>query len=109
MEENTCTDACSEEYYNPPNTSKIESKGDVHIEGVNAKHRRDNSELIEIVVERISVKTQKISIRTLEKSSNNKESKFPCRFKLSKIENFLVDCNLFPKDYDEYNVAKKLI
>jgi hypothetical protein len=30
-------------------------------------------------------------------------------FKLSKNESDLVNCNLFPEDYNEYNVAKTLI
>jgi hypothetical protein len=29
--------------------------------------------------------------------------------KLFKSENDLVDCNMFPKDYDEYNAVKTLI
>jgi hypothetical protein len=61
------------------------------------------------VVERIGVKTQKLNKRTLEKRNNNKESKFPSRLKLFESKSFLVDFNLFPKDYDEYNPAKRLI
>jgi hypothetical protein len=70
---------------------------------------RGSSELTKINIKRNNVKTQKLSIGTLEKRSNNKKSKFPSRLELSKIKNFLVDYNLFSKDYNEYNATKRLI
>jgi hypothetical protein len=81
----------------------------VDIEGVNLEQGRDNSELTETMVERISMKTQKLNIRTLEKRNNNKKSKFPSRFELFESENNMVDCNMFLEDYNEYNATKRLI
>jgi hypothetical protein len=78
------------------------------IEGVNAEQGKDNSELTKKMVERISVKTKKLSIRTLKKKNNSKESKFPSKPKFES-ENNVVDCNMFVKDYSEYNATKKLI
>jgi hypothetical protein len=45
----------------------------------------------------------------MEKRRNNLEFKFPSRLKLSKSESDLVNCNLFPEDYNEYNATKRLI
>ncbi len=73
------------------------------------EQRRDNSKLIEIAVERISVKTQKLSIRTMDKRRNIIESKFPSRLKLFERESDLVDCNMFLEDSDEHNATKILI
>jgi hypothetical protein len=53
-------------------------------------------------------KQKKLSIRTLEKRCNNKESQFPSIVKLSKNKSNLED-NLFLKDYDENNATKKII
>jgi hypothetical protein len=52
------------------------------------------------------VKTTNINIITLENRCNNKKSKFPWMFELSKSESNMVDYNLFFKDYDEYNATK---
>ncbi len=79
------------------------------IDGVNAKQGRHGSELTKIIIERINVKTQKLSIKTLEEKHNNKKFKFPSMFKLFESESDLVDYNLLPKDYNEYNAAKTLI
>ncbi len=106
--ENTCTNAYSKEYYTPPKTSKTKGEGVMDIEGVNAEQGKDNSELTKKMVERISVKTKKLSIRTLKKKNNSKESKFPSKPKFES-ENNVVDCNMFVKDYSEYNATKKLI
>jgi hypothetical protein len=67
---------------------------------------RHGSKLTEIVVERISVKIEKLSIKMLENRYNNKECKFPSMFKQLKNES---DYNMFPKDYDGYNATKTLI
>jgi hypothetical protein len=40
---------------------------------------------------------------------DNTKSKFPSIVHLSKSENNLEECNLFPKDYDKYNATKRLI
>jgi hypothetical protein len=79
------------------------------IEGVNVEQRRDNSKLIETMVQRINVTMQKLSIGTLEKKNNCKESKFPSRFELFENKSDLVDYNVFLEVFDEYNVAKRLI
>jgi len=81
----------------------------VDIDNVNAKQGRHNFELTKIVVERINVKTQKLSIRTLEKRSYRKEFQFPSIIKLFENESDLEDYNMFLEDYDEYNVANALI
>jgi len=57
--ENTYTNACNEEYYNPLKTLETKNKDIMDIEGVNVKQGRDNSKLTKTVVERINVKTQK--------------------------------------------------
>jgi hypothetical protein len=84
----------------------MESKGGVDIDNVNVEQGKNNSKLVETIVERFSVKTQKLSIRMLGKKCNSKKSQFPSIIKMSKSENDLEDCNLFPKDYDEYNAQK---
>jgi hypothetical protein len=81
----------------------------VDIDGVNVEHGRHNSKLIEILVKRINVKTQKLSINILEKTHNNKEFKFPSMLKLFESESNLVDYNIFHEDYDKYNGTKTLI
>jgi hypothetical protein len=55
------------------------------------KQGENSSKLIEIVIESIDVKTQKLSIRTLGKRCNNKESQFPSIIKMSKSENDLTE------------------
>lgn len=54
--------------------TKTESEGGSDINDVNVEQRRNNFELIEIVVERINVKTQKLNLRTLGKIHNNKDT-----------------------------------
>jgi hypothetical protein len=109
INEYTYIDVCIKEYYTPLETSKIENKAGVDINNVNAEQRKNNSKLVETIIKRISVKTQKLSIRMLGKRCNSKESQFPSIIKMSKIENNLEDFNLFPKHYDEYNATKILI
>ncbi len=75
---------------------------------MNEEHGRNSSQLIETIVKRISVKTQKLSLRTLGKRHNNKESQFPYIVQLSKRESDMEDCNMFLEDYNEYNAAKKI-
>jgi hypothetical protein len=62
-----------------------------------------------IIIKRISVKIQKLSIRTLGKKCNNKKSQFPFVVELFEIKSDLEDCNLFLEDYNEYNATNKLI
>ncbi len=88
---------------------KIENKGGVDIDDVNAEHGRNSFELIKTVVKRINVKKKKKSIRTLEKRCNINESQFPSIVELSKNESNLEDYNLFPKDYNDFNAAKIFI
>jgi hypothetical protein len=54
--------------------TKTESKGGVDINDVNAEQRKNSFELIETIVERINVKTQKLNLRTLGKRHNNKDT-----------------------------------
>jgi hypothetical protein len=75
---------------------------------VNVEQGKHNYILIEAIIERINAKTQKLSIRKLEKICNNK-TKFPSMFKMSESKSDLVDCNMFLEDYDEYSAAKTLI
>ncbi len=89
-------------------TLETKSEGALDIDGVNAKQRRHNSKLTETIVERISEKTQKLNIRTLEKRHNNKEFKFPSMFELFESESDLVNYNIFHEDYDEYNATKNI-
>jgi hypothetical protein len=56
--------------------------------------------LTEIVIERIRVKTQKLSIRAMGKKCNNIESQFPSIIVLSKSKSDMEKCNLFLEDYD---------
>jgi hypothetical protein len=81
----------------------------VDIEGVNVEQGRDIFKLIEIIVERISVTTQKLSIAMLEKINKCKESNFPSKLELFKSKSDSTDCNVFLEVFDEYNVAKRLI
>jgi hypothetical protein len=81
----------------------------VDIDGLNGEYGRCNFKLIEIVVERINVKIEYPCVRTLKNKCNNKESKFPLILKMFESESDLVDYNMFPEDYDEYNVTKTLI
>jgi hypothetical protein len=90
-------------------TLETKSEGALDIDGVNAKQGKHNSKLTETIVERISEKTQKLNIRTLEKRHNNKEFKFPSMLKLFESESDLVNYNIFHEDYDEYNATKTLI
>jgi hypothetical protein len=76
---------------------------------VNVEQGKHNYILIEAIIERINAKTQKLSIRKLEKICNNKKTKFPSMFKMSESKSDLVDCNMFLEDYDEYSAAKTLI
>jgi hypothetical protein len=85
---------------------EIKIKGGVDIDDVNAKQGKNNFELTEIVVERISVKTQKLSIKTFGKRCNSKNSQFPSIIKLFKSKSDLENCNLLLKDYNEYDATK---
>ncbi len=76
---------------------------------LNVEHGRHSSKLTKIVVERIIVETQKLSMRMLENKPSSKEFKFPSMLKLFESKNNMVDCNLFHEDYDDYNAAKTLI
>jgi hypothetical protein len=69
----------------------------VDIDDVNAKQKKNNSKLTKTIVEKISVKKKKLSIRTLGKLYNSKESQFPSIVKPFKSENNLENCNLFLK------------
>jgi hypothetical protein len=64
FKDHTCTNACIEEYYIPLETPKTKSKGGVDINNVKVEHVRNILELTKIVIERIIVETQKLSIRT---------------------------------------------
>ncbi len=79
------------------------------IEGVDVEQGRNSFKLIETIVERISVTTQKLTIGTLEKINKCKEFKFPSRLKLFESKSDSINCNLFLEVFDEYNVAKRLI
>ncbi len=57
--------ACTEEYYIPPKTTKIESEGGVDIDDVNVEQRKNNSKQTKTVVERISVKTKKVKYKNI--------------------------------------------
>jgi hypothetical protein len=70
----------------------------VDIDDVNAKQGRNNSELIEIVVEGINVKTQKLNIRMLGKRCNSKMSQFPSIVQLFESKSDLEDYNMFLED-----------
>ncbi len=109
IEEHTYTNAYSEEYYIPSETLETKNEGDVDIDGLNAEHGRHNFKLIETIIERINVKIEYPCIRMLKNRRNNKEFKFPLILELFESESDLVNYNMFPKDYDECNVAKTLI
>lgn len=79
------------------------------IEGVNVEQRRNNFKMIETIVERISVTTQKLSIGMLEKINKCKESKFPSKLELFESKNNSINCNVFLEVFDEYNVVERLI
>jgi len=81
----------------------------VDIDDVNAEQRKNNSKLAKTIVKGLSSRKKKLSIKTLGKLCNNKESQFPSIVEPSKSENNLENCNLFPKGYNEYNATKRFI
>jgi hypothetical protein len=85
-------------------TQKTKNEVGVDIDNVNAKQGKNSYKLIEIIIERINVKTQKLSIRTLGKKCNNKESQFPSIIKMSKNESDLEDCNETKRNNDNYRL-----
>jgi hypothetical protein len=90
-------------------TPKIKSNGGLDIGDVKAKRTKNILEVIKIFIERMRVETLELSRRTMGKKWNSINSQFPSIVDMSKSKNDLEECNIFPKDYNEYNATKRLI
>ncbi len=108
-EEYTCTNGCIKKYYTHLETPKIESEGGVDISEVKAKQVGNILELTLTIIEKMKVEIWKLNIRMMGKKCNSTKSQFPSIVELFESKSNVEECNLFPKDYNEYNATKRLI